>query len=80
MHGPYNAFWNTYVEVPYDWLQATLHVTRKCTKLGKDKNLAPVVQKVDNAIHWIAQFSFPNNHALDSAIQLLNKWCLNITY
>ena len=50
------------MEVPYDWLQATLHVTRKRNKLGKDKNLAPVVQKVDNAIHWI------NHYPLDSAI------------
>ena len=72
MHGPCNAFWNTYVEVPYDWFQATLRVTRKRNELGKDKNLAPVVQKADNTMHWInhyplvAQFSFPNNHALDS--------------
>ena len=41
---------------------------------------APVVQKVDSAIHWINlhpvdnPIGFPNTYPLDSAIHLLNNW------
>ena len=39
-----------------------LPVTRKRNKLAKDNNLDQVVQKVDNAIHWI------NHYPLDVTI------------
>ena len=47
-----------------------------------DKDQAPVVQKVDSAIHWITQLVFVILihwiviHPVDSAIQLLNNWGL----
>ena len=50
----------------------------------KTKLLAPVVQKVDSAIHWINLFpldsaiGFRNTYPVDSAIQLLNNWDLDI--
>ena len=46
--------------------------------------MAPVVQKLDNAIHWIAQLvSLTLNrwiviYLVDSAIQRLNNWSLAI--
>ena len=46
--------------------------------------MAPVVQKLDNAIHWIAQLvSVTLNrwiviYPVDSAIQRLNNWSLAI--
>ena len=46
--------------------------------------MAPVVQKLDNAIHWIAQLvSLTLNrwiviYPVDSAIQRLNNWSLAI--
>ena len=46
--------------------------------------MAPVVQKLDNAIHWIAQLvSVTLNrwiviYPVDSAIQCLNNWSLAI--
>ena len=45
-------------------------------------HLAPVVQKVDNTIHWIAQLVSLTLirgiviYPVDSAIQLLNNWGL----
>ena len=45
----------------------------------ESRTLAPVVQKVDNAIRWINLYpldsviGFPNIYPLDSAIHLLKK-------
>ena len=47
--------------------------------LVESRTLAPVVQKVDNAIRWINLYpldsviGFPNIYPLDSAIYLLKK-------
>ena len=47
--------------------------------------LAPVVQKVDNTIHWIAQLvslilvQWIVIYPVNSAIQLLNNWGLKYT-
>ena len=55
-----------------------------CVTDGKTKLLAPVVQKVDSAIHWINLFpldsaiGFRNTYPVDSAIHLLNNWDLDI--
>ena len=39
-----------------------------------DPRQAPVVQKLDNAMHWITQLVSVITYPLDSAIQRLNNW------
>ena len=40
---------------------------------------APVVQKLDNAVHWINLYTVDNTYPLDSALQLLNNRGLDVT-
>ena len=54
--------------------------------LVNEANLAPTVQKVDSAIQWIVQLvSLILMHwiviyPMDSAIQLLNNWGLEVMF
>ena len=64
---------------PTDWVHAMGPLIKYNPVTGK--NQAPVVQKVDCAIHWIAQLVYRIlvhwivTYPVDSAIQLLNTDC-----
>ena len=40
---------------------------------------APVVQKLDNAVHWINLYTVDTTYPLDSALQRLNNRGLDVT-
>ena len=54
--------------------------------LVNEANLAPTVQKVDSAIQWIVQLvsliliHWIVIYPMDSAIQLLNNWGLEVMF
>ena len=54
--------------------------------LVNEANLAPTVQKVDSAIQWIVQLvsliliHWTEIYPMDSAIQLLNNWGLEVMF
>ena len=54
--------------------------------LVNEANLAPTVQKVDSAIQWIVQLAsliliyWIKIYPMDSAIQLLNNWGLEVMF
>ena len=54
--------------------------------LVNEANLAPAVQKVDSAIQWIVQLvsliliHWTEIYPMDSAIQLLNNWGLEVMF